>query len=124
MQPVPQNLWKEYVQSQHFISTAHIMQAMKEMFRDVIRQVMEVEMDKALGRERCQRSEELEGAPKNDTFCAKFWTFSIAYTKFSTVPYYFLPQIVGDWMRQDVRASHRHKSDTADTARNWLHPWH
>lgn len=45
MQPVPQELLKEYVQSQHFTSTADIMQAMKEMFRDIIQQVMEVEMD-------------------------------------------------------------------------------
>ena len=65
MQPVPQDLLKEFVQSQHFTSTADIMQAMKEMFRDVIQQVMEVEMDEELGRERCQRSEEPEGTPRN-----------------------------------------------------------
>ena len=64
MQPVPQDLLKEFVQSQHFTSTADIMQAMKEMFRDVIQQVMEVEMDEELGRERCQRSEEPEGTPR------------------------------------------------------------
>lgn len=54
MQPVPQDLLKQFVQSQHFTSTADIMQAMKEMFRDVIQQVMEVEMDEELGRGRCQ----------------------------------------------------------------------
>ena len=42
MQPVPQDLLKEYVQSQHFTSTTEIMEAMKEMFRDVIQTVMEV----------------------------------------------------------------------------------
>ena len=52
----PRELLKQYVQSQHFTSTADIMAAMKEMFRDVIQQVMEVEMDEALGRERCQRA--------------------------------------------------------------------
>ena len=57
MQQVPQDLMKEYVQSQHFTSTAEIMQAMKEMFRDVIQTAMEVEMDEDLGRERCQRSQ-------------------------------------------------------------------
>lgn len=56
---------KEYVQSQHFTNTADIMQATKELFRDVIQQVMAVEMDKELGLERCQRSEEPEGTPKN-----------------------------------------------------------
>ena len=65
MQSAPQNLLKEYVQSQHFTSTTEIMQAMKEMFRDVIEQVMEVEMDEELGRERCQRSKAAEGEPRN-----------------------------------------------------------
>ena len=64
MQPVPQDLLKAYVQSQKFTSTADIMAAMKEMFRDVIQQVMEVELDEELGRERCQRTEAEEG-PKN-----------------------------------------------------------
>ena len=40
---------KEYVQSQKFTSTAEIMQAMEEMFRDVIQTIMEVEMDEELG---------------------------------------------------------------------------
>ena len=62
MQPVPQDLLKEYVQSQHFTSTTEIMAAMKEMFRDVIQTVMEVEMDEELGRERCERSDAPEGA--------------------------------------------------------------
>ena len=39
MQTAPQELLKQYVQSQHFTSTAEIMAAMKEMFRDVIQQV-------------------------------------------------------------------------------------
>ena len=63
MQPVPQDLLKEYVQSQHFTSTTEIMAAMKEMVRDVIQTVMEVEMDEELGRERCERSDEPEGSP-------------------------------------------------------------
>ena len=45
MQSAPQELLKQYVQSQHFSSTAEIMDAMKEMFRDIIQQVMKVEMD-------------------------------------------------------------------------------
>ena len=55
MQSASKELLKEYVQSQQFASTADIMQAMKEMFRDLLEQVMEVEMDDELGRERCQR---------------------------------------------------------------------
>ncbi len=55
MQPVPQELMKAYVESQHFTSTAEILTAMKEMYQDVIQEVMEVEMEDVLGRERCQR---------------------------------------------------------------------
>ena len=65
MQSAPKELLKKYVQSQKFTSTADIMQGMKDMFRDVREQVMEVEMDNELGRERCQRSEESEGKVKN-----------------------------------------------------------
>ena len=61
MQSAPKELLKEYVQSQQFASTADIMQAMKEMFRDVIEQVMEVEMDDEIGRERCQRRQSRKG---------------------------------------------------------------
>ena len=63
MHSAPQELLKQYVQSQHFTSTADIMEAMKEMFRDVIQQVMEVEMDEELGRERCQRAAEEKASP-------------------------------------------------------------
>ena len=65
MNAAPQELLKEYVQSQHFTSTADIMAAMKEMFRDVIQTVMEVEMDEELGRQRCERSSAAEGEPRN-----------------------------------------------------------
>ena len=63
MQSAPQDLLRQYVQSQHFTSTADIMSAMKEMFRDVIQQVMEVEMDEELGRERCQRADSESASP-------------------------------------------------------------
>lgn len=63
MQSAPQELLKQYVQSQHFTSTADIMEAMKEMFQDVIQQVMEVEMDEELGRKRCQRAAEENVSP-------------------------------------------------------------
>ncbi len=64
MQPVPQDLLKAYVESQHFSSTADIMTAIKEMHRDVIQQIMEVGMEEELGRERCQRAD-MENASPN-----------------------------------------------------------
>ena len=63
MNTVPAELLKEYVKSQQFTSTAEIMAAMKEMFRDVVQTVMEVELDEELGRERCQRVEASETTP-------------------------------------------------------------
>ena len=63
MKAAPQELLKEYVKSQKFTSTAEIMIAMKEMFRDVVQTAMEVEMDEELGRERCQRAERSDTAP-------------------------------------------------------------
>ena len=64
MNTAPQELLKEYVKGQNFTSTAEIMEAMKEMFRDIIQTAMEVELDEELGRERCQRAGELGGTPK------------------------------------------------------------
>ena len=63
MNAAPAELLKEYVKSQQFTSTAEIMTAMKEMFRDVVQTVMEVELDEELGRERCQRAETSETTP-------------------------------------------------------------
>ena len=63
MNTTPQELLKEYVKSQQFTSTAEIMTAMKEMFRDVVQTAMEVELDEELGRERCQRAEAGSTAP-------------------------------------------------------------
>ena len=63
MNTAPAELLKEYVKSQQFTSTAEIMTAMKEMFRDVVQTAMEVELDEELGRERCQRAEASETTP-------------------------------------------------------------
>lgn len=63
MRTAPQELLKEYVKSQHFTSTAEIMTAMKEMFREVVETAMAVELDEELGRERCQRAEGSGGTP-------------------------------------------------------------
>ncbi|MBD5160533.1 MAG: hypothetical protein HDT14_00630, partial [Oscillibacter sp.] len=63
MNTAPAELLKEYVKSQQFTSTAEIMTAMKEMFRDVVQTAMEVELDEELGRERCQSAEASEATP-------------------------------------------------------------
>ena len=56
MEKVPAELMKEYVNSQKFMSTTEIMEAMKAMFGDVLQQVMEAELDTKLGYEKSERT--------------------------------------------------------------------
>jgi transposase-like protein len=67
MKSAPAELLKSYVQSQQFSSTNDIMEAMKEMFRDVIQQVMETELSEELGFEKSERvsNTEAEALSKN-----------------------------------------------------------
>lgn len=55
MSNVPADLLKSYVQSQQFTSTTQVMEAIKDMFRDVIQQVMEVELGQELGYGKSER---------------------------------------------------------------------
>ncbi len=49
MEKPPKEMLKSYVDSQHFSSTTEIIDAMTEMFRDALQQVMESELDTELG---------------------------------------------------------------------------
>ena len=60
MELTPKELMKQYVDSQKFTSTTEIMQAMKDLFRDAIQQVMESELDVELGYEKCERMSDSE----------------------------------------------------------------
>ena len=60
MELTPKELMKQYVESQNFTSTTQIMQAMKELFRDAIQQVMESELDVELGYEKSERMSDSE----------------------------------------------------------------
>lgn len=55
MTKTPSELMKEYVRSQKFTSTEEVMTAMKEMFKEVLQQVMECELSDELGYEKSQR---------------------------------------------------------------------
>ena len=46
---------KEFVNTQKFESTTEVMSAMKEMFADVLQQVMECELEEKLGFKKSQR---------------------------------------------------------------------
>jgi len=56
MSATPAELMKEYVNSQNFSSTTEAMAAMKEMFKDVLQQVMECELHAKLGYEKSERT--------------------------------------------------------------------
>ena len=55
MSTTPDQLLREYVNSQKFSSTTEVMDAMKSMFGEVLQQVMESELDEKLGYEKSNR---------------------------------------------------------------------
>ncbi len=55
MEKTSTKLLKEYVNEQNFTSTGDIMEAMKNMFADVLNQVLEVELEEKLGYEKSER---------------------------------------------------------------------
>lgn len=68
MNSAPAELLKSYVQSQIFTSTTEVMLAMKEMFRDVIQQVMESELEQELGYEKSERVSNSDDAPMSKNY--------------------------------------------------------
>lgn len=67
MSTVPKELIKEYIKSENFTSTTDIMAAMKDLFKDVLQQVMECELETTLGYEKSQRLSKSDGTktPRN-----------------------------------------------------------
>ena len=52
MEKASKELLREFVNSQHFTSTTDILNSMKELFSDVLQQVMEAELEETLGYEK------------------------------------------------------------------------
>ena len=67
MEKASKELLREFVNSQHFTSTTDIMNSMKELFSDVLQQVMEAELEEKLGYEKSERVSEKgeDGSHKN-----------------------------------------------------------
>jgi transposase-like protein len=57
MSKIAKELMRDYVRGQNFTSTAEVLEAMKEMFKDVVQEVLEAEMDDHLGYDRYDVSE-------------------------------------------------------------------
>lgn len=55
MEKASKELLREFVNSQKFTSTTDIMNSMKELFSDVLQQVMEAELEEKLGYEKSER---------------------------------------------------------------------
>ena len=68
MTKVPTELMREFVRSQNFTSTDDIMTAMKDMFRDVLQQVMECELADELGYEKSERMSKDECSKKSKNY--------------------------------------------------------
>ena len=55
MEKVPAEMMREFVKSQKFTSTEEVMAAMKNMFKDILQEVMECELADELGYEKSER---------------------------------------------------------------------
>ena len=66
MKKVPAEMMREFVRSQNFTSTDEVMTAMKNMFKDILQEVMECELADELGYEKSERT-------SNDE-CINKWT--------------------------------------------------
>jgi transposase-like protein len=66
MEKASKEMLKEFVNSQHFTSTTEIMNSMKELFSDVLQQVMEAELEEKLGYEKSERMTEESCTMKMD----------------------------------------------------------
>ena len=73
MELTPNELIKQSVDGQNFTRRTQIMQAMKELFRHAIQQIMESELDVELGYEKSERMSESENdnLSKNFPRCQK-----------------------------------------------------
>ena len=49
MAKAPAEIMREFVRSQNFTSTDEVMAAMKDMFKDILQEVMEYELSDELG---------------------------------------------------------------------------
>ena len=58
MEKASKELLRDFVNSQHFTNTTDILNSMKELFSDVLQQVMEAELEETLGYEKSSRASE------------------------------------------------------------------
>ena len=68
MEKVPAEMMREFVRSQKFTSTDEVMTAMKNMFKDILQEVMECELADELGYEKSERTSNNECSNKSKNY--------------------------------------------------------
>ena len=68
MAKAPVEMMREFVRSQNFTSTDEVMTAMKDMFKDILQEVMECELADELGYEKSERTSNDEGGKKSKNY--------------------------------------------------------
>ena len=68
MTKVPAEMMREFVRSQKFTSTDEVMTAMKNMFKDILQEVMECELADELGYEKSERVSNCECGNKSKNY--------------------------------------------------------
>ncbi|MBO5437358.1 MAG: IS256 family transposase [Thermoguttaceae bacterium] len=68
MEKASKELLRDFVNSQHFTSTTDILNSMKDLFSDVLQQVMEAELEETLGYEKSRHASENPESGKNKNY--------------------------------------------------------
>ena len=68
MEKVPAEMMREFVRSQKFTSTDEVMTAIKNMFKDILQEVMECELADQLGYEKSERVSNCECGNKSKNY--------------------------------------------------------
>ena len=68
MEKASKEMLREFVKNQSFTSTTDIMNSMKELFSDVLQQVMEAELEEKLGYEKSERVSNSEEASMSKNY--------------------------------------------------------
>ena len=72
MAKAPAEMMREFVRSQNFTSTDEVMTAMKDMFKDILQEVMECELADELGYEKSERTSNDECGNKSKNYISGF----------------------------------------------------
>ena len=67
MEKASKELLRDFVNSQHFTNTTDILNSMKDLFSDVLQQVMEAELEETLGYEKSGHASEIQNPARAKT---------------------------------------------------------